>query len=272
MTLLQAIILGIIQGATEFLPISSSGHLVLVPSLLGWEIPADQAFAFNILLQAATLVAVFSFFFKDLKSLAKATLMAIKKKSFEDPEAQLGLKIILATIPAGLVGLLLNSYFEDVYNSPMATALLLLVTAMLLIIAEKAGNRSLPMEKTTWKDALWVGLFQVLALFPGISRSGATITGGMLRNLDRPSSARFSFLISVPLMLAVGSIGLFKFFTLPETNSSLPLFFAGSLSAAVVGYLSIKWLLKFLNQRSLYTFAVYCVLFAGLNLLVAAVR
>lgn len=272
MTLLQAIILGILQGIAEFLPISSSGHLVLLPSLFGWDIPADQAFAFNVLLQAATLLAVFSFFFLDLYKLAYAALFAVKHKSLSDPNALLGLYIILATIPAGLVGLLLNGFFERFYNSPKATAIFLIGTAVFLIIAEKSGKRDRSMEDLSWKDALWVGIFQIFALFPGISRSGATITGGMLRDFDRTSSARFSFLISIPLMMAAGANGFYKFILLPNTTSSLPIFLVGSITAAIVGYISIKWLLNFLKQGSLYAFASYCVIFAVLNLIINSVR
>lgn len=272
MTLIQAIILGIIQGATEFLPISSSGHLVLVPSLLGWEIPADQAFALNVILQAATLVAVFSYFFSDIYAITKATIQAIKKKSFDDPTAQLALLMILATIPAGFSGLFLNSFFEEVFNLPRVTAFFLFVTAALLIIAEISGQRNRALENINWKDAVWVGLFQVLALFPGISRSGSTITAGMLRNLDRPSAARFSFLISIPLMLGAGANGFYHFLQLPDATGSLSQFAVGSITAAIVGYLSIRWLLKFLNQRSLYIFVIYCIFFAVLNLVLLTVQ
>ena len=271
MTLLQSIILGIVQGATEFLPISSSGHLVLVPSLLGWDIPSEQAFAFNILLQAATLVAILSFFYQDIFTITKATIRALQNSCWEDPLAQFGLKIFAATIPAVLVGFFFNGFFNRVFNSPQATAGFLIGTASLLIIGEKAGSRERNIHEITWTDTIWIGLFQVLALLPGISRSGSTITAGMLRNLDRLSSARFSFLISIPLMIAAGLNGLYKLKVLPETTSSLPYFLAGSITAVVVGYFSIKWLLNFLHHRSFYTFAIYCVVFAVINLIIMAI-
>jgi len=267
MTLLQSIILGVIQGATEFLPISSTGHLVLIPSLLGWNLPPDEAFALNIILQAATLVAVFSYFFDDILAITKSTLQAMRSRSWADPAARLTLLIILATIPAGLAGLFLYDIFEHAFNNPLVTAIFLIGTAALLVIAENFGKRTRPPETLDWKDALWVGFFQVLALFPGISRSGSTITAGMLRDLDRPTAARFSFLISIPLMLGAGAKGLFDFISLPDTSVYLTQFLVASFSAALVGYLSIKWLLKFLTQRSLYTFAAYCMLFALLNII-----
>ncbi|KPL07610.1 hypothetical protein AMJ86_03810 [bacterium SM23_57] len=272
MTLFQAIILGILQGVTEFLPISSSGHLVLFPNLMGWDIPPEQAFSFNVVLQAATLVAVFSYFFNDLLVLGRASILAIKIKSVSDPQAQLGLYLIIATIPAVLVGILLNSSLKRIFSSPQATAFFLLGTAVLLIIAESVGKRNRSIMNIHWFDALWVGIFQILALLPGISRSGVTITGGMLRDFDRTSSARFSFLISVPIMIAAGVDGFYKFILLPNTTSSLPIFLAGSITAAFTGYISIKWLLNFLKQRSLYVFAGYCVIFATFNLIIIWVQ
>ncbi len=272
MTLLQAILLGVLQGTTEFLPISSSGHLVLIPSILGWEIPQDQAFAFNVILQPATLIAVISYFYRDLWDVSCASLMAIKHKSLSDPQAKLGVYLILATIPASLVGLLLNGFFVELFNSPQATAFFLIGTAILLILAESAGKRNRTVENINWVDALWVGIFQVLALIPGISRSGTTITGGMLRDLDRLSSARFSFLISVPIMFAAGIHGFYKFILLPNTTSSLPTFLVGSLTAALTGYVAIKWLLDFIKNRSYYVFASYCAIFAILNLLIIKIQ
>jgi len=268
MTLLQAIVLGIVQGATEFLPISSSGHLVLVPSLLGWQIPADQAFAFDILLQAATLIAILSFFAEDFKKLALGSLSAIKDQNFNDSSFKLSLYLILATIPAGIAGLTFNGFFEEIFDNPLLTAYFLIGTAILLTIAEKVGKRTRRFDEINWKDSVWVGMFQILALFPGISRSGVTITGAMVRNLDRQSAARFSFLISVPLMIGAGINGFHKFIALPNTTESLPNFFFGSLAAATVGYISIKWLLNYLSHRSLFTFVVYCLCFASINLII----
>jgi len=272
MTLLQAIILGILQGFAEFLPISSSGHLVLLPNLLGWELPANQAFAFNVMLQAATLVAVLSYFFKDVLNLIQAGILAVKNKSFRDPQAMLGLYLIITTIPAGLVGLSLNGLFEKLYNNPTLTSILLLGTAGLLIIAEKSGRRNRTLDKITWMDALWIGIFQILALLPGISRSGATITGGMLRDFNRTTSARYSFLISIPLLIAAGANGFYKFILLPNTTSSLPIFMGGALAAAITGYIAIKWLLDFIKQRSFYVFAAYCAFFAIINLTIIFIR
>jgi undecaprenyl-diphosphatase len=266
MTLFQAIILGIVQGITEFLPISSSGHLVLVPNLLGWKIPPDQAFSYNVLLQAATLLAVFSFFYKDFLNLARASFESVKQKRLVNHDAKLALYILLTTIPAGLVGIALNGLLRKVFSQPVASAFFLIVTAFLLILAEKLGDRTKSLEDISWLDSLWIGIFQIFALLPGISRSGITITGGMFRDLDRTSSASFSFLISFPLLIAAGIDGLYSFIKLPNTTESLFIFLVGSIISAIVGFLSIKWLLRFLSHRKLYTFSVYCILFAILNI------
>ena len=272
MTIIQSIIIGIVQGATEFLPISSTGHLVLIPHLLGWDIPADQAFALNVILQAATLVAVISYFFRDIYDIFASVILAIRNRAWKTQQIHLALSIIIATIPAGFVGFFLNKFFERVFNSPQATAGFLIGTAFILVIGEKTGTRERSFEEINWRDAIWIGLSQVLALFPGISRSGSTITAGMIRNFNRPSSARFSFLISIPLMIGAGANGLYKFIELPNTTAYLSHFLAGSITASVVGYLSIKWLLKFLNHRSLYIFTTYCLVFAAINLILMAIQ
>jgi undecaprenyl-diphosphatase len=273
MSFLQAILLGIVQGLTEFLPISSSGHLVLIPHLLGWEIPAQDAFIFDVLVQVATLIAVFAYFWSDIVAITRVTLQdLIRKQPAAHPESRLAWLLLLATIPASLIGLLFNSAVEQAFSSPAIISIFLLVTAALLVAAERIGKRSRLLENIHWIDAVWMGIFQVLALFPGVSRSGATITGGMLRDLDRPSAARFSFLMSIPIMLAAGLFAVIELFKIPHFAELLPTFSVGFVVAAVVGYLSIRWLLKFLSQRSLYPFAIYCVGFSLLNLIVLWVR
>ncbi len=267
MTLLQSIILGIIQGATEFLPISSSGHLVLTPNLLGWTIPDQDKFVFDVLIQVATLAAVIAYFWDDLFTIAKALLEGIlKKQPFADPDAQMGWFLALATVPAGASYLLFAETFEKAFANPLATSLFLFGTALLLLVAELVGKRNRDFESITWVDAIIIGIFQILAIFPGISRSGSTIAGGMTRNLDRKSAARFSFLISFPLMMAAGLIGVIKLIQLPDTTGQLTIFLPGFITAAIVGYISIRWLLRFLTQRPLYIFSIYCALFGIINL------
>jgi undecaprenyl-diphosphatase len=171
-----------------------------------------------------------------------------------------------------LAGLVLKGTLERAINSPLATACFLFGTAGLLVLAEWLGKREHKADELSWLDALVVGLFQILALFPGISRSGATITGGMLRRLDRPSAARFSFLISIPIMLAAGLLATLDLVDIPNLVEILPTFILGFIASAITGYLSIRWLLRHLSHRSLYGFAIYCAAFGVLNLIVILVR
>ena len=273
MNIFQAIILGIVQGLTEFIPISSSGHLVLVPHLLGWEISAEAHFVFDVMVQVATLIAVFAYFWTDIVSITRITFQDLRQKQpTAHPESKLAWLLIVATIPAGLFGLIFNGTLEKAFGSPLITSIFLLVTSVLLVAAEKIGKRSRTSSEINWVDAIWIGISQILALFPGISRSGATITGGMTRNLDRPSAARFSFLMSIPIMIAAGLFASFELTQIPNFADLLPTFAAGFIAAAVTGYLSIRWLLKFLSHRSLYVFAVYCAVFGIFNLVVIWIR
>lgn len=259
MSLLQAIILGIIQGLTEFLPVSSSAHLVIAPYLFGWNIPEEQIFPFDVLVQLGTLVAVIIYFRKDLIEVVQHFIQGlVQRRPFENPQSRLGWLIILATIPAGLFGVLIKDSVEAVFNSPAASGLFLLVTAALLVAAERIGCRNRPLNQLNWTDALWMGLAQALAIFPGISRSGSTMAAGMARHLDRPSAARFSFLMSIPIMLAAGLLTGLDLVEIPNLVEFLPIVAVGFVTAAVVGYLSIHWLLSYLMRHSLSAFAAYC--------------
>jgi undecaprenyl-diphosphatase len=270
MTFLQALILGIVQGITEFLPISSSGHLVLTPFLFGWDIPADQKFSFDVLVQMGTLVAVFVYFWKDIRTIAIEFIQGlIKRQPFGTPQSRLGWYLILASIPAGIFGILLKDYVEEAFSSPILTAFFLIGTAALLFMGERLGKRNRTLTETNWKDALWIGAAQILALFPGVSRSGATIAGGMTRNLERKEAGRFSFLMSIPIMLAAGLYSALDLVNIPDLASFLPVLAVGFIVAAVVGYLSIAWLLSFLNRGSLKGFAFYCIAIAALILILA---
>ena len=250
MTLLQSIILGIVQGLTEFLPVSSSAHLVLVPYLLEWDIPAEQAFVFNVLVQVATLVAVIAYFWKDLIAILRGLAgRPAATQAIREPAARLGWFILLATLPAGVIGLAIKDLVEQAFASPIAIAGFLLVTAGLLVIAERAGKRNRALEALNWIDALWIGFGQAIAIFPGVSRSGATITAGMTRDLQRPAAARFAFLMSIPIMLAAGLLAALDLLEIPDFAQLLPVFIPGFIAATITGYLSIRWLLGFLVPR-----------------------
>lgn len=273
MSFLQSLILGIIQGLTEFLPVSSSAHLVLVPYILNWDIPESQVFPFDVLVQIGTLLAVITYFSKDLWSIIRAFVQAlIARKPFGTPEARMGWYLILATVPAGLAGVFLKDRVEAAFNNARITAIFLFVTALFLLASEFLSRRNRKLEQMTWLDALIAGIFQALSIFPGISRSGASITGGMLRNLERPAAARFAFLMSIPVMLAAGLFSVPDLLEVPNLGSFLPILFVGFVAAAVVGYLSIHWLLSFLNKRSLVYFAAYCILLASAVLIITNFR
>ncbi len=261
MTYLQAIVLGIVQGLTEFIPVSSSGHLVLVPHLLGWEFSHAQAFVFDVLVQWGTLFAVCIYFRQDLLAIGLAFIRGLVRGApFADEDSRMGWYLILATLPAVVAGLAAKDLVESAFASPRATGLFLLGTALLLVIAERVGHRNRSMAEITWVDALWIGCSQILALLPGISRSGSTIAGGMTRHLDRSSAARFSFLMSVPVMVGAGVLALKDLAALPAADHFLLPLLAGFLAALVSGYIAIRWLLAYLGNHSLYGFAVYCAL------------
>jgi undecaprenyl-diphosphatase len=270
MNFFQAIILGIIQGVTEFLPISSSAHLVILPFLFGWHFPEEQIFPFNVLVQVGTLVAVIIYFWRDLLEIIQAVIKAlIARQPFATLQARQGWYLVLATIPAGAAGLLLKDTIEAAFKSPQISAGFLFGTAALLVIAERIGKRNRDLTSIKWLDALFMGLAQILSLFPGISRSGATIAGGMSRHLDRKSAARFSFFMAVPVFLAAGVLGVVDLLAVPNLDSFLPVMATGFITAAIVGYFAIHWLLGFLARRSLYPFAIYCVAFALLTLIIS---
>ncbi|HKJ38623.1 MAG TPA: undecaprenyl-diphosphatase UppP [Anaerolineales bacterium] len=254
MTALQAFLLGIIQGLTEFIPVSSTAHLLIGQTLL--DIPADNAmFSFLVIVQLGTLVSLFAFYWKDLFAITKATL------DFRNatPERNIGFYIVVATIPALIMGYLLKDVVEVMFQQPMLQASIRLFSAAtLLTLAEALTKKNRDLESMTWLDALVVGLFQIIAVFPGASRSGSTISGGMFRGFDRPSAARFAFLMSVPVMLAAGGYEMLDVIQMQNLGEFLPLLTVGFVTAAIVGWFAIKWLISYLSKHSLYVFAGYC--------------
>lgn len=261
MSIFQAVVLGVVQGLTEFIPVSSSGHLVLVPHFLGWQFSPEQAFIFDVLVQWGTLLAVFIYFRADLVSIVRAFVKgAVSGKPFADPDAKMGWYLIVATIPAVVVGLTCKDLIEQAFASPKMTGVFLLFTAALLVIAEKAGQRNRTTGDIDLKDSVWIGFSQVLALLPGVSRSGSTIAGGMTRHLDRSSAARFSFLMSVPVMLGAGVLAFKDLSDLPAAGTFVLPLSVGFMAALVSGYLAIRWLIAYLGNHSLYVFALYCAI------------
>src|SRR3990172_9018564 len=203
MSFFQSLVLGVVQGGTEFIPISSTAHLILVPWLLGWKFDPKVAFVFNVLLQLGTVAAVIAYFWKDLTEIARATLAGlVARRPFAAPKARLGWFIVLATVPAVVVGVTFKPFFESLHRNPIVVAGILTLGAALIVVTEKVGRRSRGLGSITWREPLIIATSQSLALLPGVSRSAATICGGMLCHLERPAAARFSFLMSVPVLIA----------------------------------------------------------------------
>ena len=270
MPLFHAFILGIVQGATEYIPVSSSAHLVLIPWLLGWP---DSPFTFEVLVQWGTLVGVFAYFWQDLWDIVRGVIVGLaRRRPFETPAARMGWYIIVGTLPAIVFGFTLKGFFEAAFGQPVAVAALLLGTAAILAAAERWGRRERTTGDLGWLDAVVVGFWQVTALLPGISRSGSTIGGAMLRGFDRPAAARFSFLLSVPALLGGGVVALWDMLEAGTLMADLPALAVGFAAAAVSGYLCIRWLLSYLKTRGLVVFSIYCASFGVFCLAVAVLR
>ena len=273
MSLFQSLLLGIVQGLTEFIPVSSTAHLILVPALFSWTFDKDAAFVFDVLLQLGTLAAVVVYFWKDLWYIARAVVTdALKRQPFDSPDSKLGWLIGVATIPALVIGLLFKKYFEALHHNPPLVAGILLGAALLFFVSEYLGKRARPLAELTWQDAFFIGCSQALALLPGVSRSAATISGGLVRNLERQAAARFSFLMSIPILLAAGAVAVKDLLDLPNFTAYLPPLLLGTLAAAVVGWLSIRWLLGYLARGSMAAFAWYRLVFGALCLLIFFLR
>lgn len=272
MTLIEAITLGIVQGLTEFLPISSSAHLRIVPALAGWS---DPGAAFSAIVQIGTLVAVLIYFRRDICSIAGAVIKGILRgKPLESREAKMGWMIAAGTIPIVVLGLLFKTEIETSLRSLYWISGALIGLALVLSLAEakirKRLESDLPlksMDRIGWKEALLIGLAQSIALIPGSSRSGVTITGGLLLNLDRATAARFSFLLSLPSVFAAGVYQLYKTRDIitasPENLSNILI---ATVVAGLVGYASIAFLLNYLKNHTTTIFILYR-LAAGIGVL-----
>lgn len=279
MNLVRALVLGVLQGATEFLPVSSSGHLVLVPWLLGWESPG---IAFDAVVHWGTALAVIVYFWEDWVSLVGAALRSLRDigspRGNPGPDAaelsrrSLAWLIVLGTVPGVLAGYFLEDFFERMFGRPIVAAAFLLVTAALLAVSERIGRRERELRELGWVDVLVVGIGQALAIFPGISRSGSTIAAGLVQGMKREPAARFSFLLATPIILGAGLLKVVELGRMGGLLTQAPILIAGFVAAAVVGFGCIHFLLQYLQRRRLYPFAVYCALVGIFSLLVSVVR
>jgi undecaprenyl-diphosphatase len=266
---LEAIVLGIVQGLTEFLPISSTGHLRIVPAFLGWE---DPGAAFTAVTQLGTMAAVLLYFREDLRRIARAWLRSLRDRNVRrELDARLGWYIVLGTIPIGIFGVLFKDQIETGARDLYLIGVALIVLGLVLLLAEKVGTRTRHMEQIQARDGLAVGFAQALALIPGVSRSGATITAGLFLGLDRPTAARFSFLLSIPAVVLSGLLELGSILSGEEGEHVG----AGNLVIATVlafvsGYAAIAWLLRFLSSHSTVVFVVYRVALGSLVLVLVS--
>ena len=254
--LLEAVLLGVVQGLTEFLPVSSSGHLLLGQYFLGLD---QQRFglSFDVALHLGTLLAVVAFFWRDLLRMAYAFVRSFTRaRNLADPDQRLAYLVVASTIPAAVIGFFFEDFFEAVRN-PWVVVFNLVLVGILFIVGEAVGSRSRQAEKLGFFGAVAIGFAQALALVPGVSRSGATITCGLFLGLRREEAARFSFLVSVPIIAGAGSLKLLEVVSEGMSHSQVLFFGAGFVCSATVGYLAIGFLVRFLVNYSLRVFAYY---------------
>ncbi len=254
----QATILGMVQGLTEFLPISSTAHLKVVPVVLGW---GDPGVTFTAVIQLGSIGAVIWYFWGDLSNITVGMFKSLRTRDYQSHEFRLALGIALGTIPIVFFGLLLKIFVTDLDNSPMrsmvAIAIASLVMSSLLALAEKVGTHRRDFGKLRWQDGLLMGLAQSLALVPGVSRSGSTITAGLFMNLERATAARFSFLLGIPAITLAGLVELKDLLEQNITSNEILPLLIGLISSAVFSYLAIAWLLRYLQKQDTWVFVWY---------------
>ena len=267
MTLWQAIIIGIVQGATEFLPISSTAHVKVVPVLLGW---GDPGVSFTAVIQLGSVAAILWYFWDDLSSVTIKFIKALAARNFYSPDFRLGLGIGLGTLPIVIAGLFLKifvpNYDESIVRSTGAIAITSIVMAALLGLAEIVGSRRRNFDKLDMNDGISVGLAQALALIPGVSRSGSTLTAGLFLGLTRETAARFSFLLGMPAILLAGLVSLTDVVGADSSVGLVPLI-GGLLAAVISSYAAIAWLIEFLKKHSTWVFVWYRLAFGAVLLI-----
>ncbi len=263
--MLQAIVLGIIQGLTEFLPISSTAHLILAPWIFGWD---DPGLAFDVVLHLGTLTGIIAFFRKDFYSILQGMISGMmERKTHTGIEGRVGWYIIIGTIPAGLAGLLLKDQIETVLRSPRIIAIALILFGLILMWAEAVGRKKRRMDHLNIVDAIVIGCAQAIALIPGVSRSGITITAGLFRNIERATAARFAFLLSTPIIMAGGLLSALNVYKEGLPQDMFWPYVGGFAASAVSGFLAIKFLLLFLSKQKVNIFVYYRIIVGILILL-----
>lgn len=260
MNIFQAALLGVIQGLTELLPISSSAHLTIIPWIFNWNIPES----FDVALHFGTLLAIGLYFFKDWLGLIKGGFNYVVKKE-RTVQGRMFWHIVLATIPGGIIGFLLDHFLSGTLNRPIIIALALIIMGIILYVVDKKAPSKVKYEQMTLKQTFLIGVSQALAFIPGVSRSGVTITTARMMKIERESAARYSFMLSAPIVLAAT---IFKF---KDFVFDLP-FVVGVLTSFIVGLLVIKFLLKFLKKGSFKGFAIYRIIFGLLIIIISIIK
>jgi undecaprenyl-diphosphatase len=267
-TVLQALVMGLVQGLTEFLPVSSSGHLVIVPFLFGWDDEFITSLAFSVMLHMGTLIALLIYFRADWLRIVPAGFATIRDRSFQgDPDRRLAWLLVAATIPAALAGFLLNDLIETQFRQVGLVALMLVVGGVILWLADRIGARTKGIKDVTFPIAVGIGAAQALALIPGISRSGISISAGRLAGLDREAAARFSFLMATPVTLGAGVFEARKLLT-GEAGVEVAIapLIVGMVAALVAGLVAIHVTLRYLRTNSLDIFVWYRIALAAVVL------
>jgi undecaprenyl-diphosphatase len=258
----QALVLGMVQGLTEFLPISSTAHLKVVPVVLGW---GDPGVAFTAVIQLGSIAAVLWYFWSDLRQITTGAIIAIARSDYHSNDFRLALGIVLGTIPIVIVGLLIKVLIPDFDNSPVrslaAIAIASIAMSLLLGLAEQVGKRKRNFDNLGIKDGVLMGLAQALALIPGVSRSGSTLTAGLFMGLERAAAARFSFLLGIPAITLAGLVELKDALDEGLGNEGMISLVVGTISAAVFSYAAIAWLLRYLQTKNTWIFIWYRLAF-----------
>ena len=255
MSVAAAVLLGIVQGLTEFLPVSSSAHLILARAFFGWDVPADFGLAFDVALHIGTLAAIVAFFRREIAAMAAALPSVLSPQA--DASARLAQRIVVATVPVVVVGLLFNDYIEQTLRTPRVAAWALALGAAVMFAAERLGSRRRGEDTITWSDAALIGCAQACALIPGVSRSGSTIGVGMFLGLRRDAAARFTFLLAIPATLAAAGKESLELRHMGVSAANAELMAIGIVVSGVVGYITIKYFLRFLAGHRLDVFAYY---------------
>ncbi len=260
----QAIVIGIVQGLTEFLPISSSAHLILIPELLNWNDPLLNTATFDVMLHAGTLVALLIYFWRDVLRLLGAFFASIRDRSLKDDhDRRLAWLLLISVIPAALLGALFESFFDTYFRANLLyIPVLLIAGALLLYVAERIASHTRKIWEITWLDSLIIGIAQAFALFPGISRSGVTISAGLFLGMERPAAARFAFLMGIPVIAGATLWKLRDLSGLALSSNEVLALVAGMAAAAISGVLAIRFLLRYLQNHNTDIFVAYRIAFA----------